>query len=377
MPPAAKKGEVKHRCTACSSRISSTFDAKLHPLLNVLVCRKCHNDYGTGDFSQFNDPDVGPGVDEQGDDNYCRWCVDGGDLIACGNGGELNDPNRCHYAFCMDCIRRNRPDDEVLGQENFPPGTEYKWACYACEPDKLKRLKQEAQEIILALSAKDLKSRERETNSEEVQASKKRKTDSVSSTNGETINREPEASLMPPVAPPKQPESALRRLQSAKKSATPDPVKTKTNLPSSAPSKTFVSNLPSSINNTTKIKLPTPRPNPVQAQEATKINSNMQKPRPLSKQLKVTNEPIRPSCKVPLTKDELKKRMENYTSVKATCVREIDRKFQNVLEMFTSEELGSNRSILKFEIEDLERPLQEFTSLLRDLKSLYHSQLST
>jgi len=109
-------------------------------------------------------------------------------------------------------------------------------------------------------------------------------------------------------------------------------------------------------------------------QEAPRTNGVGLKSKPLSKQLKATNEPIKPSCKVPLNDIELKKRLETFSQVKQNCISEIGSKFQNIIEMFQSKDLSHGKAILKYEIEDLEKPLQEFNIMLRDLKSLYHSQ---
>lgn len=142
------------RCTACRAMIKTTFDAYLHPLLSVLICRKCYKDYGDGDFSLLNDPDVGPGIDEAGDDNYCRWCVDGGQLCFCTD-GSFPDDERCTYAFCKKCIKKNIPEDPILTPAEKEPG--FKWKCLVCDPSKLKAKRLEAQEAIKTLSAKELK----------------------------------------------------------------------------------------------------------------------------------------------------------------------------------------------------------------------------
>src|SRR5205809_10602 len=88
---------LREKCTACDEviKIASRPDMRTHRLLDVLVCFSCHTKYGDGDFEKFEN-----GVDEDGDDNYCRWCTDGGDLLLCNKTG-------CHYAYCKKCIKRN------------------------------------------------------------------------------------------------------------------------------------------------------------------------------------------------------------------------------------------------------------------------------
>lgn len=504
-----KQTKKEFRCTACDIEIKTSFDAWLHPLLQCLICRRCHSGYGTGDFSLFNDPETGPGVDELGDDNYCRWCVDGGDLFACGR-GEKDDPDRCHYAFCSECIVRNCPDDQVLSAEELPAEEKanFKWHCFACDPDKLKRHRQEAQDVIAALSQRDLKralpansssnsNTSNTTNNVSINninsvanladssdisasASKKRRTESASSStdkprdsekerfksNGKERNKEkevlkdnesskdnererlkevgkdrpkdiekerpkdsekdrskesekdrskdngkerskdnqkdrskdlkdvslkePEASSMPPLAKPKPPVTSLRKLASksssiqSSKQPSNEPTSQKQSSSSNSHDNTKVQGPSTPSSNKSALSSSKPpladlqlKPRQASANEdssKSQFSSGLpQRPRPLSKQLKPTNEQINPSTKVPLSEIELKKKLEMFGKIKQNCVTEIGSKFDMVLEMFQSKEL-ENKTILKYEIEDLEKPIQEFCTMLRDLKSLYHSQ---
>lgn len=473
MPPKSKT-EALYKCTSCNSKIKTAYDAFLHPLLKVLVCRGCHTSYGTGDFSVFDE-----GVDQNGEDNYCRWCVDGGDLYTCGN-ADRPEPNKCHYAYCTDCIERNCPEDDVLSLDKLLPGSNWRWNCFACDTNKLKRLRQEAQNAILALSQRDLrrnhpvvtaeKAPATTTNGdrrEEVSASaaKKRKLDngsvssdvpessakevskdapsresaretgkeptkepsresnrdlskdsnkdsakglvrekskeSVRDTNKESakdsakdLAREPEACLMPPLEKPKQPKTSLRQLQTpgsslVKPSNTSSPSDLRAQKPTRErpiPSKTISSSSGSkSLPSSTKSIDAQAR----QKQNSTVLvnsddNSNRVPPkvssqppfpklRPTSKQLKPNNEQITPSTKVQLSASDLKKRLEIYGTVKDKCIKEIDTKFQSILEMFATKDIDT-RIILKSEIEELDQPLREFNTMLLNLKSLYHSQ---
>lgn len=135
-----------YRCSApCNNKIRDTFNAYLHPLLGVLVCRECYTNYGDGDFTSFPE-----GVDETGDDNYCRWCVDGGDLFGCHSKDE--NGYTCHYVFCNECIQKNVPDDPVLLHSKNP---EFQWICYACDPSKLEVHRKRAAEIVKELADKE------------------------------------------------------------------------------------------------------------------------------------------------------------------------------------------------------------------------------
>jgi len=58
------------------------------------VFQKCYGYYTSGEIAVGDD-----GVDEQ-----CRWCGQGGKLIGC---------DFCHNAFCKSCIKKN------LGRDQF------------------------------------------------------------------------------------------------------------------------------------------------------------------------------------------------------------------------------------------------------------------
>lgn len=131
-----------YECTACNKFIEEAADAKLHPLIKTLICTTCFNNYGSGDFRAIF-PD---GVDENGDDNYCRWCCDGGDLINCAN---EDSGSRCHYAFCTDCIARNVPDEPILKIKDF---SSVFWTCYVCAQTELSLLQKEALSAINQLT---------------------------------------------------------------------------------------------------------------------------------------------------------------------------------------------------------------------------------
>lgn len=154
--PNTKNKTVRiYQCAACSEKISSSYEAALHPLLDCLICRKCYTNYGTGDFShEFED-----GVDDQGDDNYCRWCCDGGELFGCAR--DSGNGDRCHYSFCRECIQRNVPDDFVLRLESFSEAekAEIRWLCYGCDKSKLAQLRKESEAAMKDLNERARNSR--------------------------------------------------------------------------------------------------------------------------------------------------------------------------------------------------------------------------
>lgn len=138
MPPQKSKSPA-YECTACCKVIRSTFNANIHPLLDCLICRDCYYTYGDGDFKNSWED----GVDENGDDNYCRWCCDGGDLFGCMN------EKRCHYSFCKDCIKKNVPNDPILKSEEQAT---LQWICYACDKSKIQNLREEARNAMIELN---------------------------------------------------------------------------------------------------------------------------------------------------------------------------------------------------------------------------------
>ena len=52
------------------------------------MLQRCYSWYDSAEIEQ----------DEDGMDEQCRWCGDGGNLICC---------DFCHNAFCKGCIKKN------------------------------------------------------------------------------------------------------------------------------------------------------------------------------------------------------------------------------------------------------------------------------
>ncbi|CAL7939103.1 unnamed protein product [Xylocopa violacea] len=104
-------------CTACDAHIGSApADAHNmfeHPVLRTLLCAKCREFYGDGNFEQGDDAT----------DMFCRWCANGGNLYCC---------SFCSNTFCYKCIKRNF--DPILRKKIE---ADEKWKCFVCDPTDL------------------------------------------------------------------------------------------------------------------------------------------------------------------------------------------------------------------------------------------------
>uniref|UniRef100_A0A1B6DG50 PHD-type domain-containing protein n=2 Tax=Clastoptera arizonana TaxID=38151 RepID=A0A1B6DG50_9HEMI len=104
----------KLHCTVCDKHIGlapSTIDnvMRIHKDLNVIMCFKCYNFYGAGNFPI-----------EEGSEIYCQWCGQGGTIFCCSN---------CPKVFCEACIILNfgkEKRDAVEAMET--------WSCFVCMP---------------------------------------------------------------------------------------------------------------------------------------------------------------------------------------------------------------------------------------------------
>ncbi|XP_053361404.1 transcriptional regulator ATRX isoform X2 [Clarias gariepinus] len=106
-------------CTACGQQVNhfQRDSVYQHPVLKVLLCKSCFKFYMSDDISKDDD-----GMDEQ-----CRWCAEGGNLMCC---------DYCSNAFCKTCILRNLGRKELSGIMN----EDNKWRCYVCQPEPLQDL---------------------------------------------------------------------------------------------------------------------------------------------------------------------------------------------------------------------------------------------
>ncbi|KAF4105299.1 hypothetical protein G5714_014630 [Onychostoma macrolepis] len=119
-------------CTACGQQVNhfqrdSVFQ---HPALHVLICKSCFKYYMSDDISK----------DEDGMDEQCRWCAEGGNLMCC---------DYCSNAFCKKCILRN------LGRKELSEITneESKWHCYVCRPEPLQDFVKTCEKVLLNLES--------------------------------------------------------------------------------------------------------------------------------------------------------------------------------------------------------------------------------
>ncbi|TGZ66706.1 hypothetical protein CRM22_005187 [Opisthorchis felineus] len=116
------------RCTACATILQIAFmPLKVHPVLRVITCKRCAKFYARQSFKQ----------DGAGNDENCRWCGDGGDLICC---------DTCSNAFCKRCIKRNLgrsalSELEALGDDDV-------WKCVVCDPSPIRRLQNQCSEVM-------------------------------------------------------------------------------------------------------------------------------------------------------------------------------------------------------------------------------------
>ncbi|XP_043482483.1 uncharacterized protein LOC122511362 isoform X2 [Leptopilina heterotoma] len=101
-------------CTGCDihlgsapAQVTNMFE---HPKLRTLLCLKCYEFYGDGDFEQGDDQT----------DMFCRWCANGGNLYCCSD---------CSNTFCSKCVKRNF--DAVIAKKIED---DEKWKCFVCDP---------------------------------------------------------------------------------------------------------------------------------------------------------------------------------------------------------------------------------------------------
>jgi hypothetical protein len=77
--------ESRVTAAVCGSDMEAAL-ADCHPVLKVML-KQCFQFYGDGNFS----------VGEDGSQEYCRWCGDGGKLFCC---------SACPTTFCEQCVKK-------------------------------------------------------------------------------------------------------------------------------------------------------------------------------------------------------------------------------------------------------------------------------
>ncbi|XP_060067660.1 transcriptional regulator ATRX-like [Ylistrum balloti] len=145
-------------CTACHKQINTNKkgSARRHPLLKVLICKRCRTYYDSGPIQKDKD-----GLDEQ-----CRWCGEGGRLFGC---------DFCHNAFCRSCIIHNLGRSELMRVQN-----DDKWKCYVCNSKSLRSQRHECEAVLEQIKKEEQKAKnalerekEREKNKDKKDTSSK------------------------------------------------------------------------------------------------------------------------------------------------------------------------------------------------------------
>ncbi|XP_077983732.1 uncharacterized protein LOC144438534 [Glandiceps talaboti] len=106
-------------CCSCGDQVnpSNKSNVRKHPVLNILLCRKCYNYYTSGTITK----------DDEGIDEQCMLCGEGGKLLCC---------SFCSSTFCRACIKRVRGRKELSAIDDAD-----EWKCYCCDLEPLSSLR--------------------------------------------------------------------------------------------------------------------------------------------------------------------------------------------------------------------------------------------
>ncbi|KAK3100143.1 hypothetical protein FSP39_015288 [Pinctada imbricata] len=150
-----KKEFGRVTCTICAEQINinNKGAARKHPDLRVLICKSCYKYITSGPISK----------DEDGLDEQCRWCSEGGKLYGC---------DFCHNTFCKKCIQRNLGRSEL----NNVTDEDKQWKCYVCNPKPLASLRSECNKVMEYMKVMEEKAKQMKEDS-------KKKDTSASSAN--------------------------------------------------------------------------------------------------------------------------------------------------------------------------------------------------
>ncbi|KAK7085508.1 hypothetical protein SK128_019955, partial [Halocaridina rubra] len=125
------------RCTSCFEQVNHQIERLVctHPALGVFLCRRCYKYYGKGKFHK----------DDDGYDEYCRLCAEGGDILCC-------EQENCFNGFCKRCIKR------VLGRSELKNAEKAKkWSCYICDPAPMTEIRAQHRLILSNLHEEEKK----------------------------------------------------------------------------------------------------------------------------------------------------------------------------------------------------------------------------
>ncbi len=126
------------KCTACCKQMNLRGGnlATRHPRLGVAICQRCKDFYASGEWTR----------DEEGCDQFCRWCAQGGELLVC---------DKCPHAFCKRCLQRN------LGRSYVTEANDAEeWACIMCEPKQIYKFRAEYHAMSKVLTEERKKQKE-------------------------------------------------------------------------------------------------------------------------------------------------------------------------------------------------------------------------